>query len=362
MTEPFESALRVMPGEEPLGPVSDKALPRRKQELSAEALAQGVVARDRTMIGRALSLLESTAPRHQEPKVELLHRLTPYAGGSFRLGISGVPGVGKSTFIEALGMHAIEKGGARVAVLAIDPSSELTGGSILGDKTRMNRLASHPDALVRPSASGSWLGGVARASRESILICEAAGYDLVIIETVGVGQSETQAASMVDYFLLLMLAGAGDELQGIKRGILETADGVAINKADGDNLANAKVARSQLQGALRLLRANHTSQVAEVMLCSALHGTGISELWAVLSSWRDRAVATGERDAKRRRQALFWMNQAIEHQLHQRFESSAAMQEARAETERAVLDGSLSPFDAASRLIDLAFNNQNKTS
>ncbi|MBI1292795.1 methylmalonyl Co-A mutase-associated GTPase MeaB [bacterium] len=351
-----------MPGEEQPASITDRALPRRKQELTPEALAAGVIGRDRMIIGKALSLMESTAPRHQEAKRELLRLLTPHAGNAFRLGISGVPGVGKSTFIEALGVHAIERGGARVAVLAIDPSSELTGGSILGDKTRMTRLASHPDALVRPSASGSWLGGVARASRESILVCEAAGYDLVIVETVGVGQSETQAASMVDYFLLLMLAGAGDELQGIKRGILETADGVAINKADGDNLGPAKIARSQLQGALRLLRANHAMPVAEVLLCSALNGTGIPELWAVLSAWRDRSIATGERDAKRRRQSLFWMNQSIEHMLRQHFEASEAMQAARSETERLVLEGTLSPFDAALQLIELAFENPNKPS
>jgi len=354
------TAPRVMPGEAESPAVREDVTLLRKANLAPDVLAAGVIARDRVSIGRALSLLESTAGRHQAERRELLALLAPHAGRSFRLGISGAPGVGKSTFIEALGMHAIEASATRVAVLAIDPSSEITGGSILGDKTRMTRLAMHTDAMVRPSASGSWLGGVARASRESILVCEAAGFNLVIVETVGVGQSDTQAASMVDFFLLLMMPGAGDELQGIKRGILEIADGIAINKADGESLPAARKAMSQLRASLHLIAPRANAPSPQVVLCSAKEGTGIESLWGNLRAWMAESVRLGRRDAKRREQSVFWMNQTIEYLVRERFANTPGIDGARANAERRVMEGALSPFDAATQLVDLAFRESGK--
>ncbi|ATB33816.1 methylmalonyl Co-A mutase-associated GTPase MeaB [Melittangium boletus] len=279
--------------------------------LPADTYVEGVRAGDRAVLARAITLVESEHPRHGALAQEVLMRLLPHTGGSRRVGISGVPGVGKSTFIDALGMHLVG-GGKRVAVLAIDPSSTLTGGSILGDKTRMARLSREPSAYIRPSPSSGTLGGVARKTRETLLLCEAAGFDVVLVETVGVGQSETVVADLVDFYLVLMLAGAGDELQGIKRGILEVADMIAINKADGDNAPRALRAQAQYRAALHLMRAGAEP---EVLTCSALEGTGIGALWSSLETQLGTRAASGEVERRRRAQQVDWMWSLVEDGL-----------------------------------------------
>jgi LAO/AO transport system kinase len=349
---PEPSAMHVMPGvsvdKDRVGRI------RKRKSLAAEEYVKGVMDGDRVALGRAFSLMESINEGHREKANQVLSQLLPQSGNAIRLGISGVPGVGKSTFIEAFGMHLIEEG-HRVAVLAIDPSSEVTGGSILGDKTRMEKLSSHPNALVRPSACGGWLGGVARSTREAIIVCEAAGFDVVIVETVGVGQSETSVASMVDFFLLLTLAGAGDELQGIKRGIMEVADGIAINKSDGDNIPHAKAARIQLQSALRLMRSPAEPWQPKVTLCSSLTGDGINEIWKIISQHRQWGVQSGHLAERRRQQALYWMEQTVEALLRERFDRHPAIQREGEAIRSRVLEGNLSPFIAAENLISLAF-------
>lgn len=362
MQEPTETTPKVVPGVDSSTLRPPTVIPKKRRELTLEDYIEGVTSGDRMILGRALSLVESIAPQHRQMARQLVEELLPFTGRSIRLGISGVPGVGKSTFIESFGMHAIESESYRVAVLAIDPSSEKTGGSILGDKTRMDRLASHPSAMVRPTATGSWLGGVARASRESILLCEAAGYNLVIVETVGVGQSETQVASMVDFFLLLMLPGAGDELQGIKRGILEVADAVAVNKADGAMKPAADVARAQLSAALRLLRGPAEGWSPKVLTCSALQGIGIPELWQQVKEHRAWAESTGTLEERRAEQSLYWMNQSLGHTLRERFEQHPEVRQLLEPLRNQVRQGSLSPFTAVETLINLVFKNTEHSS
>nr|WP_227027771.1 methylmalonyl Co-A mutase-associated GTPase MeaB [Corallococcus soli] len=271
--------------------------------MPADTYVDGVRAGDRAVLARAITLVESEHPRHAALAQEVLTRLLPSTGRSRRVGISGVPGVGKSTFIDALGMHLVGHG-HQVAVLAIDPSSSVSGGSILGDKTRMSRLAREPAAYIRPSPSSGTLGGVARKTRETLLLCEAAGFDVVLVETVGVGQSETVVADLVDFYLVLMLAGAGDELQGIKRGILEVADMVAINKADGDNKLAAAQARSQYRAALHLMRPGAEPVVTT---CSAMEGTGIDLLWDSVESVIAQREASGALAQRRTQQQVGWM-------------------------------------------------------
>ncbi|MCY1035250.1 methylmalonyl Co-A mutase-associated GTPase MeaB [Corallococcus sp. BB11-1] len=273
------------------------------KSLPADTYVDGVRAGDRAVLARAITLVESEHPRHAALAQEVLTRLLPSTGRSRRVGISGVPGVGKSTFIDALGMHLVGHG-HQVAVLAIDPSSSVSGGSILGDKTRMSRLAREPAAYIRPSPSSGTLGGVARKTRETLLLCEAAGFDVVLVETVGVGQSETVVADLVDFYLVLMLAGAGDELQGIKRGILEVADMVAINKADGDNKLAAAQARSQYRAALHLMRPGAEPVVTT---CSAMEGTGIDLLWDSVESVVAQREASGALAQRRTQQQVGWM-------------------------------------------------------
>lgn len=314
---------------------------------SSEALAAGVLRRDRTSLGRSITLVESTNPAHRREANALLSALTPSAGGAHRIGITGVPGVGKSTFIEALGMRLVEAG-HRVAVLAVDPTSTRTGGSILADKTRMQRLANHEDAFVRPSPSAGTLGGVTRKTRETMVVLEAAGYDVVLVETVGVGQSETMVADMVDFFLVLMLAGAGDEFQAIKKGVVELADMIAVNKADGPNVKAANAAASAYRHALQILTPTSASWRPPVHTVSARSGDGLDALWADVERHRDALTKSGEHEARRRTQRLAWFRSLVEERVLERFWSHAAERET---LEAAVLGGTLSPSHAADELL-----------
>ena len=314
-----------------------------------EALAADVRAGNRRALAKAITLVESTRPDHEVEAQRLLERLLPHTGQAARIGISGVPGVGKSTFIEALGLYLIGEG-KRVAVLAVDPSSARSGGSILGDKTRMPRLATAPEAFVRPSPSSGSLGGVARRTREAILVCEAAGYDVILVETVGVGQSEFAVASMVDFFLVLMLAGAGDELQGIKKGILELADALAINKADGDNVARATRAAAEYRSALRLFRHGGDWE-PPVVTVSALEARGMDAVWEIIADHRARLTASGGLERKRREQQRTWFWTMIDDGLKAQFLGRADVQRRLPEMEAAVASGRLTPTQAARALL-----------
>jgi len=295
---------------------------------------QGVLEQNRRVLSRTITLVESSLPAHRELAQTIVDALLPYTGKSVRLGITGVPGVGKSTFIESLGMmlvrektHPLKKIKLRkahnVAVLAVDPSSTRSGGSILADKTRMEKLSVEERAFIRPSPSGGTLGGVARKTRETMLVCEAAGFDVIIVETVGVGQSETAVASMVDFFLVLMLAGAGDELQGIKKGVLEIADGLAINKADGDNVEKANHAKKEYETALHFLNPSTPTWTPPVLTCSAREVSGIEGVWDMVLEYTDKLGNTGELAEKRRKQALDWMWSLVEEGLRDRFRKNA---------------------------------------
>ena len=312
---------------------------------------KGIRNRDRVVLSKAITLLESTRPQHQEKARAILDRLLPETGNSIRVAITGVPGVGKSTFIESLGTRLVEDG-HRLAVLTIDPSSERSKGSILGDKTRMGALASRDDVYVRPSPTAGTLGGVARKTRETIFLCEAAGFDVVLVETVGVGQSEVKVRSMVDFFLLLALAGAGDELQGIKRGIVEMSDAIAINKADGENRAAAEDARAEYEKALHLLGEPASDWQPPVLTCSGQTGEGIDEVWNVVTEFQRQMQASGFFRTQRRRQARHWLYQTIEQRLRDDFFSNPDVKATRDEIEAAVLDGTLSSFAAAEALLD----------
>ena len=306
---------------------------------------------NRRAIAKAITLLESTRPESFEQGQELLESLLPHAGQALRIGITGVPGVGKSTFIEAIGLFLIEQG-HRVAVLAVDPSSQLTGGSIMGDKTRMNELAQHPHAFIRPSPSSGILGGVARKTRETMLICEAAGYDVVIVETVGVGQSETIVASMVDLFLLLMLPNAGDELQGIKKGVLELADLVVINKSDGKQETLAKTAQSEYRKALHLLPSSKNSWTPQILRCSALEKRGMDKIWDSVKSFSKALQNSGEWEKQRRKQTGKWMWSLVEEGLLTNFRNHHDLQKQIPELEKEVESGKMLPTTAARKLLD----------
>ncbi len=320
-----------------------------RRELSVDEYVDGVRSRDRAVLGRALTLVESDLPRHRALAEELLTRLMPHTGAARRVGITGVPGVGKSTFIEALGTHLVERG-SRVAVLAVDPTSGQSGGSILGDKTRMARLSRDERAFIRPSPSGGALGGVARKTREAMVVCEAAGFDVVLVETVGVGQSETAVAQMVDFFLVLLLPNAGDELQGIKRGILELADLLAVNKADTDPAA-AERARRQYQNAIAYLRPLHAEWKPEVCCVSAWTGAGIGELWERVEAHRAALSATGALTRMRAEQAVRWMWQAVESELASRLRSDPAVQALAPSLEQEVRSGAVPATVAAARIL-----------
>ncbi len=316
-----------------------------------EDLAAAVRNGDRAALPKAITLVESTRTDHREQAQQLLLELMPDAGSAMRVGITGVPGVGKSTTIEALGMYLIELG-HRVAVLAVDPSSTRTGGSILGDKTRMAKLAVHPDAYIRPSPTSGTLGGVARATRETIVLLEAAGFDVILVETVGVGQSEVTVANMVDTFVFLTLARTGDQLQGIKKGVLELADIVVVNKADGEHAAEAKAAARELTGAIRLIYPRETLWRPPVLTMSALTGDGLVELWETVLKHREVLTEAGEFEARRRTQQVEWTWSMVRDAVLDRVLSHPAVKEIRADIERQVRDGELTPALAAQRILD----------
>ena len=313
-------------------------------------LIEGVRKNDRRLLSKTITLIESARADHQQLARIIVDELLPHTGKAIRLGITGVPGVGKSTFIESLGMTLVA-GGHRVAVLAVDPSSSRSGGSVMADKTRMEKLAVEENAFIRPSPSGGTLGGVARKTRETMLVCEAAGFDVIIVETVGVGQSETTVASMVDFFLVLMLAGAGDELQGIKRGVLELADAIAINKADGDNIKKAQKAAKIYATALHMLQPASPNWEPPVLICSALEMTGIAEIWQTVMKFHKQFARSGELEHKRQKQALDWLWSMVEDELKQRFYNNPDIKQKLDQITRAVARGETAPTLAADKLL-----------
>lgn len=326
-------------------------LSRAKQH-SVEAFVTNILAGDIPFLSRAITLVESTTVKHQQKANAILERCLPFANNSIRIGITGVPGVGKSTFIEAFGKHLTSQG-KKVAVLAVDPSSSLNKGSILGDKTRMEELVTDKNAFIRPSPSGTSLGGVAQKTRESIILCEAAGFDTIIIETVGVGQSETVVHSMVDFFLLLKLSGAGDELQGMKRGIIEMADAIVIHKADGDNIQRAKMAKVAFTNALHLYPLKENKWQPKVVTASALEKHGIAEIELLISEYIQLTKQNASFENKRNAQNKFWLLSTIEQQLKSSFYQNPLIKAALSEEILALENGKTTPFNAAKRLLNL---------
>lgn len=355
---PHNSALNEINGISQPEPISSRAVAHvtqmRRRQPTAEELVTGILAGDKTALSRAITLIESKNPAHLEKANAVISQCLPHADKSVRIGITGVPGVGKSTFIEALGKYLTALG-KKVAVLAVDPSSSLSHGSILGDKTRMEELVKDENAYIRPSASGNTLGGVARKTREAIILCEACGFDTIIIETVGVGQSETAVHSMVDFFLLLQIAGAGDELQGIKRGIMEMADFIVINKADGDNLKRARLAKTEYNRALHLFPAKASGSQPKVTTCSALNHEGIADVWKEVSDYFENTKNSGYFNAHRREQNAYWLTETINEQLKTDFYSRAGIASLLEENKRLVQQNLLSPFAAAQQLLDAYF-------
>lgn len=326
---------------------------RRKQP-SAQQLIDGILKGDKIALSRAITLVESTSPAHLEKANEVIKACLPHANQSVRVGITGVPGVGKSTFIEAFGKYLTGLG-KKVAVLAVDPSSSLSHGSILGDKTRMEELVKDENAYIRPSASGESLGGVARKTRETIILCEACGFDTILIETVGVGQSETAVHSMVDFFLLLNLAGAGDELQGIKRGIMEMADAIVINKADGDNIKRARLAKTEYNRALHLFPMKNSGWSPKVTTCSALTNEGIADVWDTITDYFQLTQDNDYFSKKRREQNQYWLLETINEQLKRNFYNHPDIQTLLDENKKAVQNNEISPFAAAQLLLEKYF-------
>lgn len=324
----------------------------QKTRLEPEHLFTQIIGGDIASLGSAITLVESEREEDQAKSFLLLKKCLPLSGNSIRIGITGVPGVGKSTFIESFGMYLAENLGKRVAVLAVDPSSERTGGSILGDKTRMQHLSAHPNVFIRPTPSRNSLGGVARRTRESILLCEAAGFEIILIETVGVGQSETIVHSMVDFFLLLMLAGAGDELQGIKRGIMEMADAIVITKADGNNLAAAKRARVEYQNALHLFPMNANTWTPQTLICSSLENTGIEEIESCIASFLTLTKSNGHFDENRLLQDRRWMLETIKDQIITQFFAQDGIDADISLYESLIRDKKITSFEAANQLLE----------
>lgn len=350
-----KSALKVQQGVAQPSSINSDALQQIRQNktaaLSTAQLVDGILAGNIPLLSKAITLIESTLSVHQTQAQEVLAACLPHAGTSMRVGITGVPGVGKSSFIEALGSHLTAKN-HRVAVLAIDPSSLRTKGSILGDKTRMENLVRHPQAFIRPSPSSGSLGGVARKSRETMLLCEAAGFDVIVVETVGVGQNEVTVRSMVDFFLLLMLAGAGDELQGMKKGVVEIADMLAVNKADGDNLQRANRAAAESNRVLGMLQAATPGWKTRCTTCSALIPSTLSELWRTIDKFEQMTRESGVFAARRERQSVAWMHAMIEEELRQRFFRDPRIQQLLPELERKVASNQVPAAAAAHLLLD----------
>jgi LAO/AO transport system kinase len=325
---------------------------RLKTDPSTDGLLEGMLQQNQTALSRAITIIESTAQKHQQQAKELIAECLPYANKSIRIGITGVPGVGKSTFIESFGKLLVSKG-KKVAVLTVDPSSSISKGSILGDKTRMEDLVKEKNAFIRPSASGETLGGVARKTRETIILCEATGFDVILIETVGVGQSETAVHSMTDFFLLMKLAGAGDELQGIKRGIMEMADTIIINKADGENLKPAKLAKNEFNRALHLYPTKESNWTPKAFLCSAIKNEGIEEIWETILAYFETVKSNGYFQHKRKEQNKFWLMQTIESRLKSDFYANPSVKKELEKQLRALDENRTTPFEAASKLLQL---------
>ena len=340
----------VMQGVRPSGASAVAPPVRRRAALSTVDYVRGVLAHDTSIIGRAITLVESNAPAHQRPAQEVLAALMPHTGKARRVGLTGIPGAGKSTFIEAFGLRLAESG-HRVAVLAIDPSSAVTGGSILGDKVRMEKLGRHPNAFIRPSPSGGSLGGVTRKTREAILVCEAAGYDVVLVETVGVGQNEVAVRAMVDAFVVLLIAGAGDEMQGIKKGVIELADLLVINKADGDNIPRCQAALAEMKRVLHYLRHATEGWQTTVQTASARTGDGVADVWTTLGQFFTTGERTGSTARRRREQAVAWMHALVEERLRTDFYETAAVRARRPEIEQEVAAGRTAPLAGALALL-----------
>ena len=353
-----DSALNVTEGVADQPIVNPYFKRKKRRALSTDEYVEGILAGNITILSQAITLIESNNPTNYAQAQEIIERCLPHAGRSVRIGITGVPGAGKSTFIEAVG-GMVASLRHRLAVLAIDPSSERSGGSILGDKTRMESISSNPDIFIRPSPSAGSLGGVARKTRETIVLCEAAGYDVIFIETVGVGQSETAVHSMVDMFMMLQISGAGDELQGIKRGIMEMADMMVITKADGENIHKAELAKVQYQGALHLFPMPESGWRPKVFTCSSVAKTGLEEVWKGVEEYLDHIQANGYYEANRNRQNKYWMYESINEALKSSFYQNPSIAERIADVEQRVLDAKLSSFIAAKELLDIYFGDSN---
>ena len=331
-----------------------------RRSLSVDEMVDGILKGDVTVLSQAVTLVESVNPDHQQKAQEVIEKCLPYSGKSVRIGISGVPGAGKSTSIDEFGIHVLDTYKGKLAVLAIDPSSERSKGSILGDKTRMEKLSQRRDAFIRPSPSAGSLGGVARKTRETVILCEAAGYDKIFIETVGVGQSETACHSMVDFFLLIQVAGTGDELQGIKRGIMEIADGIVVNKCDGDNVDRCHMAATSFRNALHFFPASESGWMPKVLCYSGFFGYGIKEVWDMIFEYVDFVKQNGYFDVRRRRQNKYWMYETIEASLRNNFYNNPDIAEKLIEAERSVQNDEKTSFMAAHALLDEYFKTMGK--
>jgi LAO/AO transport system kinase len=358
-TENYKSALNVQKGIPQPPSVNPDVIKRlgknRKKKFTIEEYVEGILSGNRTILSQTITLLESSNHKHSEIAQTIIEKCLPHSARSIRIGITGVPGAGKSTFIETFGKLITSKGRS-LAVLAIDPSSEHTRGSILGDKTRMERLSADPDAFIRPSPAAGTLGGVARKTRETIILCEAAGFDTIIVETVGVGQSETAVSSMVDFFLLLMLAGAGDELQGIKRGIMEMADAIAITKADGNNRLTAENAKVEFQTALHLFPPSPSGWIPNVSSCSSIENFGIEEIWKSIYEYVRITKQSGYFEERRKQQAVMRMHDTIMENLKGSFYNSDEIKQMREDVESQLIDGTITSYKAAWNMLNKYFN------
>lgn len=355
------SALKVNEGVEQPPSVNANAaerfLKKNRKKLSIDEYVNGILNGNRTILGQAITMVESSLPEHQTIAQQIIEKLLPFSGKSLRVGISGVPGAGKSTFIEAMGKY-LTSNNHNLAVLAIDPSSERSKGSILGDKTRMEELSNDPNAFIRPSPSAGSLGGVARKTRETVILCEAAGFDIIFIETVGVGQSETAVHSMVDFFLLVQIAGAGDELQGIKRGIMEMADGIVINKADGSNKEKAELAAAEFRNALHLFPLSASGWSPKVLTCSSLYKLGINHVWDMVIEYASFTKKNKFFEKRRKNQSRYWMYETINNKLHDNFYHNPTIDQLLNSLENDVLNDKKSSFEAARILLDKYFDNK----